>query len=155
LPETRSNPSKSRKVAELLDSQFTIPGTKIKFGIDPLIGLVSGAGDLAGAVLSIYFLIYAVKLGAPSSVLIRIFLNIAADLTIGAIPILGDIFDVAWKANLRNAILIEKLEQQPDQLETQSSVLNWFLFIVFILLLGAIIAGLIWAFITAWNKLFS
>jgi len=75
LPETRSNPSKSRKLAELLDSQFTIPGTKIKFGIDPVIGLVSGAGDLAGAVLSIYFLIYAVKLGAPSSVLIRMFLS--------------------------------------------------------------------------------
>ncbi|MDZ7719114.1 MAG: DUF4112 domain-containing protein [Balneolaceae bacterium] len=149
-----SKHSKSRKFAELLDSQFTIPGTKIKVGIDPIIGLVSGVGDLAGASLSIYFMAYAAKLGAKPAVLIRMFINILVDLTIGAIPVLGDIFDVAWKANLRNAILLEKLEQNPDQLENQSSILNWILFIFLISILIGVIVGLIWAFVAAWNKLF-
>lgn len=146
--------SKSRKFAELLDSQFTIPGTKIKFGIDPIIGLASGIGDLAGASLSIYFMVYAAKLGAKSSILIRMFLNILADLTIGAIPILGDIFDVAWKANLRNAILLEKLEQNPDQTETESTILNWTLLILLVAILLGVIIGMIWLISIAWTRLF-
>lgn len=123
-------------------------------GIDPIIGLVSGVGDLAGASLSIYFMVYAAKLGAKSSVLIRMFVNILADLTIGAIPILGDLFDVAWKANLRNAILLEKLEQNPDQLETESSVLNWVLLVVLIAILIGVVVGIIWLLGIVWSKLF-
>lgn len=146
--------SKSRKFAELLDNQFTIPGTKITVGLDPLLGLVSGIGDLAGATLSIYFMIYAAMLGASSSVLIRMFLNILADLTIGAIPILGDIFDVAWKANLRNANLLEKLEQDEKRTETESSILNWTLLIILITILIGVIVGVIWLTTIAWNSLF-
>lgn len=138
----------------LLDSQFTIPGTNIKFGLDPILGLVSGVGDLAGASLSIYFMAYATKLGADSSVLIRMFVNILADLTIGSIPILGDIFDVAWKANLRNAILLEKLQENSDRLKTESSVLNWILLIVLIAILIGVIVGMIWLITIAWERLF-
>lgn len=154
MGEKISRHSKSRKFAELLDSQFTIPGTKIKVGIDPMIGLVSGIGDLAGASLSIYFMVYAAKLGAKPSVLIRMFINILADLTIGAIPILGDIFDVAWKANLRNAILLEKLEQNPDQTESESSILNWSLLILLVAIVIGVIIGMIWLVGIAWNRLF-
>lgn len=146
--------SKSRKIAEWLDSRFTIPGTKIKVGIDPIIGLVSGIGDLAGASLSVYFMFYATRLGAKSSVLVRMFVNILADLTIGAIPILGDIFDVAWKANLRNAKLLEKLEENPDRLETESTALMWLLFIVLVAILIAVIIVIGWAVIEAWQVLF-
>lgn len=138
----------------MLDSWFTIPGTKIKVGIDPILGLVSGVGDLAGASLSIYFMFYAAKLGAKSSILIRMFLNILADLTIGAIPVFGDIFDIAWKANLRNAILLEKLEKNPDQLETESSILNWVLLVVLIAILLGVIVGMIWLITIAWNRFF-
>lgn len=145
--------SKSRKFAKLLDSQFTIPGTKIKFGLDPILGLVSGFGDLAGASLSIYFMFYAATLGAKSSVLIRMFLNILADLTIGSIPVLGDIFDIAWKANLRNANLLEKLHENPDQLENKSAILNWSLFIVLVAILIGVIVGIIWLFVVVWNRL--
>lgn len=155
MADKTSTHSKSRKFAELLDSQFYIPGTKIKIGIDPILGLVSGIGDLAGASLSIYFMVYAAKLGATSSVLIRMFLNILADLTIGAIPVLGDVFDVAWKANLKNAILLEKLEQNPDRLETESNILNWALLFVLVAVLIAIIAGMILLVSIAWDRLFS
>lgn len=137
--ETDQHHTRSRKFAELLDSRFTIPGTKIKIGIDPIIGLVSGIGDLAGASLSLYFMFMAAKLGAKSSVLLRMFMNILADLTIGAIPVLGDMFDIAWKANLRNARLLEKLEEDPEQTEKSSTILIWLLFA----LLTAILFGVI------------
>lgn len=145
--------SKSRKFAKLLDSQFTIPGTKIKFGIDPVIGLVSGIGDLAGASLSVYFMFYATRLGAKSSVLVRMFANILADLTIGSIPILGDIFDVAWKANLRNAKLLEKLEENPRELEAESKILMWILFFVLVTILIAVIIAIGWAVLEVWDIL--
>ena len=146
--------SKSRKFAEWLDSRFTIPGTNIKVGIDPILGLFTGIGDLAGAGLSIYFMYYATHLGAKSSVLLRMFMNILADMTIGAIPVLGDIFDIAWKANLRNAKLLEKLEENPDKLETESTVLMWILFVVLVAILIGVIIAVFWIFAEAWETLF-
>lgn len=147
--------SKSRKFAELLDNRFTIPGTKIKFGIDPLIGLVSGIGDLAGASLSVYFMFYATKLGAPTSILLRMFMNILADLTIGVIPVLGDLFDIAWKANLRNARLLEKLEENPKKLKVKSKGLMWLLFTVLVFILLGVIIAIGWLIAEVWNALFS
>lgn len=154
MPEKTRYHSKSRKYAELLDSRFTIPGTDIKFGIDPLIGLISGYGDLAGAALSVYFMYYATRLGAETSVLIRMFVNILADLTIGVIPVLGDLFDLAWKANLRNAKLLEKLEQNPDKLENQSTWLMWLLFTVLVVILIGIILAIGWIISELWEALF-
>lgn len=154
LADKKFHHSKSRKFAELLDSRFTIPGTNIKIGIDPIIGLVSGIGDLAGASLSVYFMFYATKLGAESSVLLRMFVNILVDLTIGAIPILGDLFDIGWKANLRNAKLLEKLEEHPEKLETESTFLMWILFVILTTILIAVIIAVGWAFVEAWEALF-
>jgi len=145
LEKSRSTHLKSRKYAELLDNWFTIPGTKIKVGLDPILGLVSGIGDLAGASLSVYFMFYATRLGAKSSVLLRMFMNIMADLTIGLIPILGDLFDVAWKANLRNAELVEKLEEDPAKLEKESTVFMWILFSILVLILIGVIIAIVWA----------
>ncbi|SMO36717.1 DUF4112 domain-containing protein [Gracilimonas mengyeensis] len=146
--------SKSRKYAELLDSRFTIPGTEIRFGIDPLIGLITGYGDLAGAALSVYFMYFATRLGAQSGVLIRMFVNVLADLAIGVIPVLGDLFDVGWKANIRNAKLLEKLEQNPEKLEKQSSLLMWLLFAVLVAILIGIIALTAWIISEVWETLF-
>lgn len=153
MDNTRFRHSKSRKFAELLDSRFTIPGTKIRVGIDPIIGLFSGIGDLAGATLSVYFMFYATRLGAGSTILLRMFMNILADLTIGAIPVLGDLFDVAWKANLRNAKLLEKLEENPEKLETESTVRMWILFIVLVAILIGVIISIIWLFAQVWDAL--
>lgn len=153
LAVKKTSHSKSRKFAEWLDSRFTIPGTNIKVGVDPILGLFPGIGDLAGATLSIYFMYYATHLGAKSSILLRMFMNILADLTIGSIPILGDMFDVAWKANLRNAKLLEKLEQNPEKLETESTALMWVLFIVLAAVLIGAIIGAAWAFAEVWQAL--
>ena len=97
-----------RQLSENLDESFTIPGTNIKFGIDALIGLVPGGGDLIGSLFSLYLLRTAIKMKLPKSAILSIMFNIIIDTTIGIIPIAGDIFDVFWKSNKRNMRIIEK-----------------------------------------------
>lgn len=154
MEKSHSTHYKSRKFAELLDSWVTIPGTKIKVGLDPIIGLVTGIGDLAGASFSVYIMFYATRLGAKSTVLLRMFMNIMADLTIGLIPVLGDLFDVAWKANIRNAKLLEELEIDPEKLEKESTVFMWLLFTTLVLILIGVIIAIGWAVAEIWNFLF-
>jgi len=83
-------------LAKLMDSQFRIPGTNIRFGLDALIGLVPGAGDIAGFLISGYIIAVLAKNGASGFVLARITLNIFIDSLVGSIPILGDLFDVSF-----------------------------------------------------------
>jgi hypothetical protein len=97
---------------------------------------------------------YATRLGAKSSTLLRMFMNIMADLAIGLIPVLGDLFDIAWKANLRNAKLLEKLEGEPEKLERESTVFMWILFSTLVLILIGIIIAIGWAVAEIWDLLF-
>tara|TARA_B100001996_G_scaffold210472_2_gene161511 strand:- start:63 stop:422 length:360 start_codon:yes stop_codon:yes gene_type:complete len=97
-----------RQLSENLDESFTIPGTNIKFGIDALIGLVPGGGDLIGGLFSLYLLRTAIKMKLPKSAIISIMFNIIIDTTIGIVPVIGDIFDIFWKSNKRNMRIIEK-----------------------------------------------
>lgn len=103
-----------RAAARLLDSQFRIPGTRIRFGLDAVAGLVPGVGDFAGAVASAYFIYEAARLGAPGAVLTRMITNVGLEALVGAVPILGDLFDVAFKANNRNMRLLEQHAVAPD-----------------------------------------
>jgi uncharacterized protein DUF4112 len=95
-----------RLLSRLLDEQFRIPGTTYRVGLDGLLGLIPGIGDAAGALLSAYILYEAIRLGAPSPVLLRMIANIGIDTVGGAIPVVGDIFDMAWKTNKKNAALL-------------------------------------------------
>ena len=96
-----------KRLSHNLDEAFTIPGTERKIGIDPIIGLIPGGGDLIGGALSIYIMHAGIRMGMPRSVIIRMFGNIALEFIIGCIPIIGDLFDVMWKSNQRNVKLIE------------------------------------------------
>lgn len=96
-----------RALARLLDSAFVIPGTKIRIGADPIIGLIPVVGDLAAAALSGYIVFASARLGAPVSTLVRMLINIAIDTVVGSVPVLGDLFDVGWRSNLKNADLLE------------------------------------------------
>jgi hypothetical protein len=96
-----------RWIASTMDDQFTVPGTRLRFGWDSIIGLLPGVGDVVTSVASLAIVNHAWRLGVPSSVLKRMIGNISLDLVFGCIPILGDAFDLAWKANRRNAELIE------------------------------------------------
>lgn len=100
-------------IAKLLDSQFRVPLTRWRFGLDGILGLVPGVGDVATALVGAYGLVVAYKLGAPASIHARMVLNLLVDAGVGSIPIAGDLFDFAFKANIRNQRLLTKwLEEQ-------------------------------------------
>ncbi len=103
-----------RKMAWVLDSQFRIPGTNFRFGVDALVGLVPGLGDFAGATASLFFMFQAARLGASKTILTRMATNVAIETLVGAVPGLGDIFDATFKANKRNYKLIERMVIEPD-----------------------------------------
>lgn len=94
------------RVARLLDAQFTVPGTGIRLGIDGLIGIIPGIGDALGLILSGYIYSEALRAGVRKRTLVAMGINTLLDTAIGAIPVLGDIFDIAYKSNMRNARLI-------------------------------------------------
>lgn len=93
-------------LASLLDTAFLIPGTNLRFGLDALIGLVPGVGDMVTTLLSLYIVKEARALGAPRRVILRMLANVALDGVLGAVPIAGDVFDVMWRANRRNITLL-------------------------------------------------
>jgi hypothetical protein len=90
------------RLAWMLDSVWRIPGTNIRFGADAVMGLVPGLGDIAGAALSLYLINEARRLGAPASVITRMIGNVALDTVVGAVPVAGSVFDIAFRANRRN-----------------------------------------------------
>ena len=102
-----------RRFAVWLDAGIAVPGTSVRLGLDPLLGLVPGLGDAAGALLAAWIFLEAIRLGAPRATLLRMAANIALDALIGAVPVLGDVFDVVWKANLKNVALLERHEFDP------------------------------------------
>jgi Domain of unknown function (DUF4112) len=91
-----------QRIARIMDTAIRIPGTKIRFGADSIIGLVPGAGDLITLGISAYTLMLASQMGAPKPLLAKMAANIAIDTGLGSIPVLGDIFDVYFKSNTRN-----------------------------------------------------
>jgi hypothetical protein len=106
--ETRRRVERLERLAWWLDDRFRIPGTNITFGLDSLIGLVPGVGDSAAALGAAYFIVQAYQLGLPRGVLFRMAFNVLLDLAVGSIPLLGDIFDVGFKANRRNMALLKR-----------------------------------------------
>lgn len=97
-----------RRWSVLLDSAFRVPGTSLTFGLDPILGLVPGIGDLAAPVFTALLLLHAVRLRIPRVVQIRMLMNAALDFGIGIVPVVGDLFDFGWKANVRNLALLER-----------------------------------------------
>jgi hypothetical protein len=97
-----------KHVARLLDSAFVLPGTDFRFGLDPLLGLVPGLGDLTSPLFAIALLWQSRDLGIPRVVQLRMIFNVAIDALVGLLPVAGDLFDFAWKANDRNLVLLER-----------------------------------------------
>ena len=109
-----------RAIARLFDQAFAVPGTRFRFGIDALFGLVPGLGDVAGALVAIYALRVARGLRAPASIQLHMLGNVAIDALVGTIPLLGDLFDFAFKAQTRNLALLEHWLQSPQATERRS-----------------------------------
>ena len=121
--DTLRSPSREERIARLdalatlLDTAFVVPGTQIRFGIDALIGLIPGIGDAITTLMSLYIVREARELGAPRLLIARMVANVAFDGLVGAVPLVGDAFDVAFRANRRNMALLrghlDKFEAAP------------------------------------------
>jgi hypothetical protein len=97
-----------RRYAVLLDSQFRIPGTRIRFGLDAILGLIPGVGDISTPAFAALLLVQGVRMRLPIVVQARMVLNSAIDMLVGFVPVLGDLVDIGFKANLRNLALLER-----------------------------------------------
>ena len=118
-PPDRRRLEALQRWATLLDAAFGIPGTRIRFGIDALVGLIPGAGDALAGIFSAAIILQAARMGIPRVVLVRMVFNALIDVVLGAIPILGDLFDVGWKANLRNVRLLDRFVVQGQRAPTR------------------------------------
>jgi len=112
-PGVRETRERLKQLAWLLDSSIPVPGTRFTVGVEALIGLFPFIGDLIGVLLSSYILGQAARLGAPRSVLLRMSANVALEGVVGIVPLAGDVFDAAFKANQRNVRLLEAWLEEP------------------------------------------
>ena len=109
-----------RALTRLMDQAFGVPGTKWRFGLDALFGLVPGLGDIVGGVIAVYAVHVARQLRVPGVIQIHMLSNIAIDATVGTIPILGDLFDFVFKAQTRNLALLDQWLQTPHEATNRS-----------------------------------
>lgn len=134
-----------RRLAWVLDR--SIPIGKWRIGLDPILGLLPGFGDWAGALMSLYVLYEGARLGLPTRVLTRMSTNIVIEALVGAVPVLGDLFDMAWQANTRNVRLVE--EHYKPNLRPRSLPQIWLGMLIFALLLLSLIAVLVFLVVKA------
>jgi hypothetical protein len=134
-----------RRLAQLLDQSIVLPNG-YRIGLDPLIGLIPVVGDFAGAAFSLYIVYESARLGIPKRILLRMCGNVLMELLVGEIPVLGDIFDAVWKANMRNLRLIE-LHHRPTEPERSLRQFFWaiaLLFAAMAVISLATLAGMVW-----------
>jgi hypothetical protein len=99
----------------VLDDLFVVPGTRYRIGLDPLVGLLPGVGDVATSTASAYIVARAAALGVPRATLARMLLVLVVDAVVGSVPLVGDAFDAVWKANRRNVRLVESRLDDPSR----------------------------------------
>lgn len=109
-----------RAIARLFDQAFGVPGTRFRFGIDALFGLVPGLGDIAGALVGVYALHVARGLRVPAEIQLNMLANVALDALVGTIPLLGDLFDFVFKAQTRNLALLDEWLKAPQETRRRS-----------------------------------
>jgi len=119
-----------------MDAAYRVPGTSVRFGWDPIVGLIPGVGDLTTASFSVLVLYRAFRLGVPRVVLTRMMLNILIDLVVGVVPFVGDLFDVVWKSNTLNLALLERHERPG----VRPSSGDWAVAILAFVVIGGVLA---------------
>lgn len=122
-----------RRLKSLLDEAFRVPGTRVRFGWDAIVGVVPWAGDLVTALMACAILVQAHQMRVPRVIQLRMLLNVALDIAIGLVPVAGDVADVFWKANKRNFALLERHAAQA----ARPSIGDW-LFVAGVI--GAVLA---------------
>jgi len=125
------------QLARVLDDIFEIPGTGIRFGLDALIGLIPGIGDLVTGAASFLIIFAAWERGLPRVTLARMVANVAIDTLLGSMPLFGDVFDAAWKSNRRNYNLLLRAEQMPTR---KASASDWLFLVLLLLAIACLVA---------------
>jgi hypothetical protein len=135
---------RARNLARLLDRSFRVPGTQLRFGLDPILGLLPVGGDVLAALGSGYILYVAWWNGAPTGLIGRMLGNVLLDTFVGSVPVLGDLFDAGWHANSRNVALLEKwLGKEGSQHHHSPAVLVAVIATLLVLVVG-VVAVLWW-----------
>ena len=145
----------ARALARVLDTAVGVPGTRLRIGLDAILGLIPGAGDAVSAALSGYIILAAARAGASKAVLLRMVGNVLVDTVIGAVPVLGDLFDVVFRSNARNVALLERHAVDPASADRGSRRLGIVvvailgLAVLGIVTLGFLLARMLWGLLTA------
>ena len=139
-----------RSVATVWDDLVRIPIIGRRIGLDAIVGLIPGVGDIAGGALGIYGLLIAARLGASPAVLLRMLLNIGIDTITGLVPVLGDLFDIGWKSNTRNLALVEGWVADPARVRRSSITV----LLVTALCVVAVVGAVGWLVVKAFSVVF-
>ncbi|NDJ17607.1 DUF4112 domain-containing protein [Myxacorys almedinensis] len=153
-PRTAASLSKLRTISHVLDNAIALPGTRYRVGLDPVLGLLPGGGDMIGAILSIYMVWESAQLGVPPATVTKMVSNLVLDAALGSFPVVGDFFDATWKANSKNLSLLEAHLNAPNVEKKANPAFVLLLLSGFLMLAIALAAltGVIIALV--WNALF-
>jgi len=139
-----------RRFAFLMDQAFPIPGTKVRVGLDAVLGLIPGIGDVIGGVLSTWIVAGALRHRVPARIILRMVFNIVLDLLFGAVPVAGDVFDFLYEENMQNMRLLEKHRdrRRPPRRSREIALILGaivgFIVIVALALVAAVVALVLW-----------
>jgi hypothetical protein len=141
---TRADVERGRaRLCRLMDGLFRIPGTGWRVGLDALVGLIPGVGDLATTAVSFYILAAGVRYRVPKATLLRMAANVGIDYLLGAVPVVGDIFDAAWKSNQMNVELLRQRATVSPEEARRGRLSDWLFVGVLMLVLLLILVGAI------------
>lgn len=139
--------------ADLLDSRFRVPGTKIRFGLDPILSLIPGLGELASPMFTALVLTQALRDRVPAPIIVRMVVNALIDAAVGAVPVAGTVADVFWRANKINLALLEQHVRKARPPTKADYVLFWALVAFFGLVVGLLALLGIWLALELWPRL--
>jgi len=139
-----------RRISHLLDNAIPIPGTKYRIGLDPILGLIPGGGDLISSIFAGYVVFKSAQMGVPQETLVKMATNIVFDTVAGTVPVAGDLLDVAWKANVKNIDLLDAHLGSPEQ----GKKADWLFVAALLLGLMLIVGGVIFLSVMLFGWLF-
>ncbi len=142
-----------RQISHVLDNAIPVPGTKVRVGLDPILGLLPGGGDVLTGLISVYIVFEGARMGVPAATLGRMSTNIVLDVLTGTVPVLGDLFDVTWKANSQNVKLLEKHIADPEPSRAADRLFAIVMIIALIALVVAVATLSVWLVSQLWALL--
>ncbi len=140
-------------LAKILDTTVKIPGTRFYLGLDPLLGLIPGIGDMIANLIGTVILVLAARLHVPQVVMMRMSLNLLINGTVGAIPIVGDLFSIWFRSHARNADLLRRAAVQPYREMQQARLYVAGIIGGTVVLLLLAIAAVLWIVATLWSAI--